>query len=317
VPDQPRSHKADDFLTVHSQGGLGNQIFILAAGLAHSDWLNTRLRLDLSAHESKDKPPFRLSSVVAKLNETSEFPITAFSYRRGVSRVRRRLEIPRHCSFVEKSPGYSPSSLNVRAGECMTGYFQSWKYLRMLSPERLRDFRSAICSLVADDQYEMSTSDIVVHIRRGDYLKPKNQSFHGVLGLQFYADGIERLRRKGQTGRVWLVSEGGLDDIREWRSTLGDVAQLSSADPWTDLGILKNAPSLVVANSSFSWMGAWLGPEERFVVAPDPWFSKINLIPNELIPPNWIRVQHEFTRFLGSQNQELQPLPHEDEGQTN
>lgn len=314
MADQYHSHRVKDCLTFHSQGGLGNQIFILAAGLAHADRLGTNLRLDISAHELKGRPPFHLGAAVSALNSGSNTRIQIAKCRVGGSGLWRRLEIPRRCTFSEASPGYNPASLGIKTGECLSGYFQSWKYLEMLTPERMTAFRSAVKSLLPDESQTMAPEDIVVHVRRGDYLKPKNQGFHGVLGLSYYSDAIERLRLEGQTGRVWIVSEESLDDIQVWRTQIGDVVELPFADLWSDLVILKHAPSLVVANSSFSWMGAWLGHQERVVVAPDPWFANPRMVPNELIPPNWICVAHEFDGNGGGRGEDFNSSRYQDEG---
>jgi hypothetical protein len=137
--------------------------------------------------------------------------------------------------------------------------------------------------------------DIVIHVRRGDYLKPTTRKIHGVLSFRYYSDAITALRAAGQSGQVWVVSENRLGDLSELENEIGaSVTQVDTTSSWTDLQTLITSPSLVIANSTFSWMGGWLNQGNTPVVAPKPWFLTDKIDTEDLIPPNWLTVGHHF-----------------------
>ena len=251
------NHTIDGSITIHSRGGIGNQLFILCAGLALADQNAGNLYIDASQHQfTKD--------------------------------------LPCCCSYNEPSFNFNPSFFALQPNVCVFGYFQSWRYLEQLSRSRVIDIRSAIHQVGRMNLY-FEPEDIVIHFRRGDYLNPGTNAIHGVLGMDYYHRAINQLRKIGYGGSIWSISESNIEDIQTLEKKIGsNVKQVIGTSIWQDLSLLTKAPSLVVANSTFSWMGGWFGKEGRSVVAPSPWFRTPINDTSDLIPPTWRVLSHDF-----------------------
>jgi hypothetical protein len=127
-------------------------------------------------------------------------------------------------------------------------------------------------------------SPIAVHIRRGDYkLLPE----FGLLGKRYYQDAIERLRDEGHQGPVWIFSD---DPVCAQKMLQGEAISLGAIG---DLYVMSHASANVIANSTFSWWGAWMNESSQNVIAPNPWFQGMAPI-QDLIPPDWTCIPAVF-----------------------
>jgi len=288
-------HARPDGITIHSRGGIGNQLFCLFAGIALADKLECRLYIDPSQHRYTPQLPFLVDQVIKKspggLSRTVE---CLREPQTPIGRMIRKIGIRRWCDFVEPSFLFSPDFFLLSKGSCAVGYFQSWRYLEPVRIERRNEVREAIKHL-ATNPASFGHRDIVIHVRRGDYLKMGVREIHGILPYRYYSNAITALRAAGQSGEVWVVSQDRLDDLSELESEIGtSVTQVDATSPWTDLQTLITSPSLVIANSTFSWMAGWLNQGVTPVVAPRPWFFTEEIDTSDLIPPQWFTVEHQF-----------------------
>lgn len=288
-------HANHDGLTIHSRGGIGNQLFCLFAGLALADNLECRLYIDPSQHRYTPRLPFLLGQLITRSSSELSHTVECLQEpQTPLGRFMLRIGVPRWCDFVEHSFRFNPDFFSASKGACAFGYFQSWRYLERVRLERRNQVREAIKQL-ATNAVPFHPRDIVIHVRRGDYLKSGVRKIHGILPYRYYSNAIAALRAAGQSGHVWVVSEDRLCDLSELENEIGNsVTQVDAASPWTDLQTLITSPSLVIANSTFSWMGGWLNQGETPIVAPEPWFLIKGADISDLIPPNWLKVEHQF-----------------------
>jgi hypothetical protein len=133
---------------------------------------------------------------------------------------------------------------------------------------------------------------VVIHIRRGDY---KSESTFGLPGENYYRDAMTIVNRQYPTNSIWVFSdeESEARKILNWLPAervryIPDVDGESAAS----LMAMRLGCAYVIANSTFSWWGAFLSEcEEPLVVAPNPWFIG-QQEPTLLIPTNWIRIDY-------------------------
>ncbi len=298
-------HRAAGALTVHSMGGLGNQLFIYGAGLAAAEHAGVRLRVDIGQHAAReDRPP-----LLEGLGLPAEY--VDLGLRETSSSLRRRLarrwppgeDVPLGCTYRESGFGYDPGVLRQEPGSCLFGYFQSWRYLEPVA-DRLRCHLGDLVEMRRErlEAYFAPLDDpsaVVLHVRRGDYLHVGAEGYHGLAGYRFYRDALATLRRMGFDGPVHLFS----DDVATARRELGGLGEIRSVDsPSLDaldeMLLMSRAPALVTANSSFSWWAAWLGDRaDRPVVAPRPWFDEPSIDARDLLPPHWLTLdRRDVTR---------------------
>ena len=283
-------------------GGLGNQMFQYAAAKAIAIRSGAELVLDLSWFATANErryalEPLRVSAQTLGVI-SPEGAVVRF-LRKVVYRFTKRSD--EHWRgrpvFREKIFNFDPAVLDIRAPVCLDGYFQSEKYFLDCRDLIASEFTVATPpGILAQAMLEqMTTHDaICLHVRRGDYVASAiTNAFHGLCSLDYYHQGLR------------IVSEGLLNphcyvfsDDPEWvRANFSPALPMSVVDihgpdeAHEDLRLMAACKHFVIANSSLSWWGAWLGsyPGKR-VVAPKNWFQDSAKDVKDLIPGGWIRV---------------------------
>jgi hypothetical protein len=175
----------------------------------------------------------------------------------------------------------------------LIGYFQSYRYAS--NPKvyaALQGLELPNKSLKLQERIAESKQvlPLLVHMRFGDYLSEKG---FGVVSPKYYRDAIKLAVSTNQVRQIWLFS----DDLEIALSYIPDeyvslVKSFSGEEFSTSetFELMRYAGSYVIANSTFSWWAAFLSKTDSpLVICPSPWFRKSGE-PNELIPPNWIRL---------------------------
>ncbi|RKS80305.1 glycosyl transferase family 11 [Motilibacter peucedani] len=280
-------HGAEGTVTVHSQGGLGNQLFIYAAGLSAARAAGAELRVDVGLHRERDDRPWLLDS----LGLPAEVVDLGYAEHPGAGLLEKFRAAPRACSYREPAFSFDQQALAQPAGSCLFGYFQSWRYVEPVSEQmhahfrRLAEHRAERLAAV-----DIDPGAVVVHVRRGDYLAAAG--YHGLAGAQYYREAVGLLRRCGFSGPLLLLSDD-LPLALEELSDLGELVPLAQPgmDAVDELLLMRAAPALVTANSSFSWWGGWSGQRPgRPVVSPRPWFDEPTVSDRDLLPPSWLTL---------------------------
>lgn len=158
------------------------------------------------------------------------------------------------------------------------GYFQSEKYFKNIEKEIKNDFKFKETYLIPTQKY------VSLHVRRGDYnLLPKH---HPVCTIEYYKNAMNLF----PNSHFVIIS----DDI-EWckkQEIFTNCEFWEGMDNVHDLYIMTKAEHNIIANSSFSWWGAWLNEKhDKIVVAPKKWFGEdVKHNTNDLLPSEWIII---------------------------
>ncbi len=315
-------------------GGLGNQLFQIAAALAHSKsgklsvelpLSNTRSNESGSADVSDFKFPFDLHfQNGAKVNKQFS-RVLNLALRIGISKnrlaesflVRSSTKVVasillsiyfRGFKWITTGQDVGHSKLKEDKGnQFFMGYFQTCRYL--LENEIAAEEFSKIKLITYSDELQLWISKIqfskpiVVHIRLGDYLQ---ESDFGVIGSDYYKRALEICEARDLGKEVWVFS----DDIKMAREKYSDVFasnafwfednKLSSAET---LELMRHGNSYVIANSTFSWWAAYLSYNvEKCVVAPSSWFKSLPS-PLEILPDDWVQIRPDFVDLLNADSQ--------------
>jgi hypothetical protein len=199
--------------------------------------------------------------------------------------------------FREKHFHFDPAVLDIRAPVCLDGYFQSEKYFSDFREEIASEFTLATpagdrAQAILD---QMATHDAVcLHVRRGDYVaNAATNAVHGTCPLDYYHQGLGIVCEGLENPHCYVFS-----DDPEWvRAHFSPAYAMSVVDihgsdeAHEDLRLMAACKHFVIANSSLSWWGAWLGsnPSKR-VVAPRRWFQGGTHDTKDLIPDGWTRI---------------------------
>lgn len=275
-------------------GGLGNQMLQYAAGRAVSLRCNCPLVLDLSFYGRHRHRKFELDA----------FPIAAF----GVRSVQKWQRIfgraihrppPPTAIYQEQSKTFDARFASLSAPVELRGYFFSEKYFADYSTMIRHELKppgfSDRASLDFRNRMD-GTESTALHVRRGDYITNKNaRRRFWSCSLAYYEEAIDRIPAGGD---VFVFS----DDIPWARQNLRSSKPLVFVENKSkygkpenaglrDLWLMTHAHHHIIANSSYSWWGAWLAsPEKGLTIAPKKWFSDPTIDDDDMIPNRWIRI---------------------------
>lgn len=278
-------------------GGLGNQLFQYAVGRAVA--LRTGAELLLDARLLADANPFQydlghfqIEARVAAENELPPAKDRKIAY--GLWRLFGRS--PR---FVrERGLAYNERIATITADCYLHGYFQSQRYFADIAPTLWSDlkFKQPITGENARMAERIGNGPSVsMHIRRGDYItNAKAQAAHGSTDLGYYERALAEIRsRTGQDPVVYLFSNDP-QWVRENMQLDAELVPVAINDGRTaheDLRLMSLCDHNIIANSTFSWWGAWLNPSHtKIVVAPERWFASHKLSNPDITPPGWLRL---------------------------
>ena len=261
-------------------GGLGNQLFQYFFARSLSIKFNCLVKLDISEFISDNdkKRNLNLDILNSKLS---------FSKKRNLfSKLFK--------SVKEEDPYKFNKNIFNKKYFYYTGYWQSYKYFEnnwKLFKEDL-NFKNIDAKNKLFDNINDSNS-ISVHIRRGDYITDKRISrIHGNLQLDYYKNAICLIRKNILKPKFFFFS----DDIKWVKNNFKDEnfyyvnsENQELTKPFRDLFLMKNCKHNIIANSTFSWWGAWLNESSnKVVIAPKYWSSNRKSDTTDLIPARWI-----------------------------
>lgn len=273
-------------------GGLGNQLFQYAAGRSLAHRLQTDLFCDEEGLAGDINRAFSLEGLDIKIKMAN--PKDAERLRSGatVNRIGRVLKLYKEdpvTLFFENGFCFDSRFTTVSGDLYLEGYWQSERYFEAISEE--------ICTLYLGNESDATLVDnlcVAIHIRRGDYASDlKTNAFHGLCDLDYYDMATAFINKNiGQTRSLvftddpaWYEKEIG--NKRPWELISGQYS-LSTID---ELRCMARCGHQIIANSSFSWWGAWLNPNpQKLVIAPAPWFDEPSLDESTLIPEEWVRM---------------------------
>ncbi len=164
----------------------------------------------------------------------------------------------------------------------LVGYFQSHRYFSNCETDIRNYFKFNDDVLESEDLSEYCS----IHVRRTDYLKFPD--YHPFPGMDYYNRSIEYMRSLGFSKFIIFS-----DDI-DWckQNFIGDFRYSENNTNIRDLALMTKCRGYIIANSSFSWWGAWLNTDSnKIVISPKSWFGKAkkDTITNDLYCNNWIK----------------------------
>ncbi len=196
--------------------------------------------------------------------------------------------IPQRYTFLESLP-LAPATRTLY----LSGYWQSWQLvaavaLQLRSELQLRHPPTGQ-NLATFEAIQAAQTPVSLHIRRGDYTLAAEGNI--ALPLAYYTEAIAHIQQRLPTPRFFVFS----DDIPFARANLPPhlhatfVDGNDSSTAHEDLRLMSACRHHIIANSSFSWWGAWLNPSaEKIVVAPRLWLNRPGTNFPGLLPPDWI-----------------------------
>jgi hypothetical protein len=285
-------------------GGLGNQMFQYAAARTLSLRLKTELVIDLSFYElhrnkswnrSYELDIFDLRTSVRNKNFKG---VTMCRLKEIFEKFAWKIEnlLP-FGLFADICPfTYDNRFEQLKNGIMLFGYFQNETYFQNYVEEICQDFTfiqplNEQNQVIADEI--LACNSVSIHIRRGDYLSDKNAAnTFANLSLAYYHAAIQHIINNVKEPRFFVFS----DDM-EWAKQQFDeyscyfVNVNHGKNSYNDMRLMSICKHNIIANSSFSWWGAYLNNHsEKIVIAPENWFIDNEKNISNLLPKKWIKM---------------------------
>ncbi len=288
----------------HIIGGLGNQMFQYAMGRAVAIANEDLLKLDISGFSNYElHQGFELQrifncsfEVATEDNFRSALGWQSARYIRRIL-LKREMSVFRGKGFViEPHFEYWDGIKKIPSNVFTIGYWQSEKYFLSVAAQIRNDF--TFCLPFNDQNSEIAkqiegVNAVSLHVRRGDYVNnPTTTATHGLCSLDYYQKAISYISERVEKPEFFVFS----DDI-EWVKNhlrIGFPCQYVdhnlNTESYNDMRLMSLCQHNIIANSSFSWWGAWLNSRaNKIVTAPKTWFAN-GTNTQDLLPDTWIRL---------------------------
>jgi hypothetical protein len=265
-------------ITCRLMGGLGNQLFQIFATISLAMQYNKPFYF-LKEYQLGNRHTYWNTPFMSALQ-----PFLREGYFPG-SRVLKET------SFV-----FNHLTPNWNNAVCLDGYFQSYKYFE--------HFARQICKLLRLDNtkllYTHDEDTVSIHFRLGDYKKLAH--IYPILGRSYYETAIAHILCEDAKVKkiMYFCEEHEMVEIetevipylKKTFDKLVFVKCPERLDDWEEMIIMSNCKHNIIANSTFSWWGAYLNSNpNKIVTYPREWFQKMTDInTRDLCPPQWIPI---------------------------
>jgi hypothetical protein len=295
-------------IIVRLWGGLGNQMFqyAMARRLAYvngdilkldTGWFGRQARVDTP--RQYELSVFALAADIAAGGESRR--LRGVDIRQWPKVAKRLLAAAGHAApksyVLERHFQFDPEILCLKGDVYLDGYWQSEKYFLDAADVIRNDFTLKsppdAANAVVLREIEGCVS-VSLHFRRGDYVTNANAaSNHGTASLDYYAAAIEAITARVPAQHFFVFS-----DDQEWvkRNFKIDfpvtyIEGNGAEKAYEDMRLMSACRHHIIANSSFSWWGAWLGANsDKIVTAPRRWFQNSNADTRYLLPEGWLQL---------------------------
>ena len=252
-------------------GGLCNQMFQIAAGYSLSLKLGTTFAINYDLFQQGTQgsiPSTYRNTIYRNIASTTHTPKTYW-----------------HTPYWQYTPLPEIKSLFY------SGYFQSEKYFLAHKEQvkKLFTFPETIINEVKSVTDKIKTPIVGIHVRGGDY--NRLPSFHVKCDTSYYQKSINLLPYEKAT---YIICTDDPETATSRMSFLGEDFRLSNfTDELADLYFLTQCDSIIMCNSSFSWWGAYFGPQKDMIICPSTWFGPSGPNPHDdIYCDGWNKVSN-------------------------
>ena len=282
-------------------GGLGNQMFQYAFALSlKNEFKDEDIFIDIHHfNHYKLHNGFELSKIFkgTKLpvaNKKQLKKVTYYIPHYTLSRMFRKCFPKLRTEYIEKTEYvYDDRPFSLIGNYYFEGYWQSYKYYSKIKSQIFEAFKFPVPNSYNKDlALEIASCNSVgIHIRRGDYLNHKD--FKGICDLDYYKRALKALVSVSKEYSFYIFSndiewckENIQPLIKDYKVTY--VTENRGQDSFWDMYLMNQCINLIIANSSFSWWGAFLNKKAKNVFVPQKWNNSYSI--NEIYSPEWIKI---------------------------
>ncbi len=281
---------------IRMTGGLGNQMFQYALYLKLCAMGREVKFDDVAEYKAPDARPIMLWVFGISYPKASAVEINQITdgFLKLSHRIRRKLFGRKSLEYHEKDCNFDEQVL-TREPAYLTGYFQSEKYFKDIEAQVRAAFvfSDKIWEKVDSDTKQrmegyldqiQKTKAVALHVRRGDYLTT-SEVFGGICTQAYYVRAVKKVLKEIPDAEFFVFSND-TKWVKQWIPELCKACEVKETDRFTviegatedtgylDMLLMSSCRHYILANSSFSWWGAYLNPsKEKLVIVPSVWFN--------------------------------------------
>ena len=290
-------------ILINLKGGLGNQLFQYATGRALSLRNDNKLKLDITGYSKNNNidtvrhyalSPFDIKAEIASAAEIKKlkypFGLISKGWRFFKTTALRIFNISFNPKiFYSKKPLY------------LDGFFQTERYFIDKEDEIRKDLtlKDSLSprALEVLSKINSCPNSVSLHVRRGDYVSDKSTNLHhGTCDPSYYTKAVEYMSTKiGNNIHIFVFSDGiewAKENIKfPYETSYVSPIKSTPLDEIEELILMSKCKHNIIANSSFSWWGAWLNQNrDKIVIAPKRWVLMGEKNYKDIIPSTWHRI---------------------------
>jgi len=295
-------------LFVNLTPGLGNQMFQYAAGLYLAKQWGASLKMLLPANKYLNPGGFSRIAQLDRFNvaeaihpatlwrrwiQSAHIPEPIESLRQVAAASQRVVTIHEQAQYSADLPSEWPQQAR---DVYLRGYFQAYAFAAAVDHPLRQSLVSKAPLSSRSQRYleaiRSETATVSLHVRAGDYATfvsgTKDHARSLVLRPQYYLKALQRLEKLGIKARPVLFSDDHAFASR-MLSLHNPIVVSGNADhPEEDLQLMSSCTHHIIANSTFSWWGAWLNrSSKKKIFAPKFWNNQPDSHFPALCPPSW------------------------------
>ena len=291
---------------VKIMGGLGNQMFQYAFGKALEAKTGRRVIYDNSWFEEAQK------WIVNQETKETKYGVVVRDYNLDIFKnidinfaTEKQLHKCKNKVVETKEFIYDEDLITIKKPSHFEGYFQNEGYLKDIKDRLKKEFQFP--EIEKDNEFNQNwlkkikecESPIFIHVRRGDYL-----NLGWGLSTEYYKKAIEYIKDQvknptffvfGQDCEEYIKNEFGVNEgingvNKENPSEFYIIGENNSKNKqdWKDIALMLECKHAIIANSTFSWWGAWLGKANNgIVIAPTPFING----KDDIICEKWVKIE--------------------------
>ena len=291
-------------IIVKLQGGLGNQMFQYSLGRHLSIRNKTNLKFDISSLGLKDpsntKRNYSLSVFKVEESFATDKEIGWFKkykFKKGKLWFWYNRTIASRKKYLwEENINFENQILFMNNPIYIDGWWQKESYFKEISEIIKKDFtlKKELSEYSKKIEREIKNSNSVsIHVRRGDYVSDKKTNeWIGVCSPEYYESAINEIKKKISNPHFFIFSDDqGWAKLNIKTGSPTIYVSENSNRPEEDMYLMSLCKNNIIANSSFSWWGAWLNKNNnKIVIAPKRWFKAEKMSKFGIIPDSWIKI---------------------------
>lgn len=283
-------------IIIEISGGLGNQMFQYALGQKFVS-MGKEVKYDLSFYNESVQTlrKFELDIFHVDCPVATEYELRKMGRGQNFfDRIIQKFSADNNKVYEENlDMGYQP---NIFALDdiYLSGYWQSEKYFKDITEQILSIYRmpekmnGTSKEILLKIKKENSVS---IHIRRGDYLSEENSRIYGGICTKYYYEKAVKYMRENLSNPQFYI----FSNDSEWAGSqfkgkdMKVIECNNNENNYFDMFLMSNCKANIIANSTFSWWGAWLNQyPDKVVISPQKWLNNHEV--TDVICENWIRI---------------------------